>query len=61
LIFVIACIAAGALFGFTVTWAVDNKTLTDGQYIGYPLVAAMLSFCIVGYAWEYARAPKRKA
>ncbi len=41
-----------ALFGAVAYWARETPSLTDGQYIGFPLLAAMLAACIVGTVWE---------
>ena len=54
-----AAIISGFFFGLVAIWAAGDKTLTDGQYIGYPLLAAMAAFCFFGAVWERTAKPKR--
>jgi hypothetical protein len=49
---IIATILGLGLFGVTAAWAVSNDKLTDGQFLGFPLLAAMAAFCIIGVVWE---------
>ena len=50
----IAAVVFGlSIFGVTAAWAVGNEKLTDGQFIGFPMLAAMAAFAIIGAAWEH--------
>ena len=52
----IAAVVLGlSIFGVTAAWAVGNEKLTDGQFIGFPMLAAMAAFCIIGVAWEQTK------
>lgn len=48
---IVAIILGLGLFGATAAWAVGNDKLTDGQFLGFPMLAAMAAFCIIGAAW----------
>ena len=51
----LAIIAGVSIFWLTLSWAAGNTALTDGQYFGYPMIAAMFGFCLIGWAWERTR------
>ena len=52
---IVAIILGLGLFGTTAAWAVGNDKLTDGQFLGFPMLAAMAAFCIIGAAWEQTK------
>ena len=47
---IVAIILGLGLFGATAAWAVGNDKLTDGQFLGFPMLAAMAAFCMSGAA-----------
>ena len=47
---IVAIIIGLGLFGTTAAWAVGNDKLTDGQFLGFPMLAAMAAFCMSGAA-----------
>ena len=52
---IVAIILGLGLFGMTAAWAVGNDKLTDGQFLGFPMLAAMAAFCIIGAVWEQTK------
>lgn len=33
-------------------WAINTPTLTDGQFIGFPMLAVLAAGCVLGCVWE---------